>query len=178
MLCLWRGRLRLVGAPLACIAFALWAATPRPPVLVAESGKLIGLMTDEGRALSKPRGDGFSADSWLENDGDAATRQTASARDGYQVDGKLRWLTLGDDRILHATGKEASANALDHCAEVALVIVDVALATAADGTPCQVYDARRLRRSGSLAISPGPGGLVVTEAAAQDRPWSGGGPRQ
>ena len=37
-------------------------------------------MTAEGRALSKPRGDGFAALSWLENDGDGARQAEAAAR--------------------------------------------------------------------------------------------------
>ena len=49
-------------------------------ILIAESGTLIGAMTSEGRALSKARGEGFAARSWLENDGDPADREIAHGR--------------------------------------------------------------------------------------------------
>jgi competence protein ComEC len=49
----------------------------RPGLLVAGSGGLVGVMTPEGRALSKARGDGFAADSWLENDGDPVGQEAA-----------------------------------------------------------------------------------------------------
>ena len=36
-------------------------------------------MTEAGRALNKVSGGGFVAQNWLENDGDAATREAAIA---------------------------------------------------------------------------------------------------
>jgi len=57
----WQGRVRLVGMPVIALAVVLWAMTQRPEVLVAQSGGLIGRMTDDGRAISRPRGDGFTA---------------------------------------------------------------------------------------------------------------------
>lgn len=47
----------------------LWAATQRPESLIADQGRLIGVLSDQGRALSKEKGQGFVADVWMENDG-------------------------------------------------------------------------------------------------------------
>ena len=47
----------------------LWAATQRPEILIADQGRLIGVLSDQGRALSKEKGQGFVADVWMENDG-------------------------------------------------------------------------------------------------------------
>ncbi len=53
---LWQGRGRWAGVPLACAAWFLWSGAERPDVLVSQTGGLIGVMTEEGRALSKARG--------------------------------------------------------------------------------------------------------------------------
>lgn len=51
-------------------SFVIWSGTERPDVLISDTGTLVGVMTPQGRALSKERGAGFAARNWLENDGD------------------------------------------------------------------------------------------------------------
>ena len=51
-------------------SFVIWSGTERPDVLISGTGTLVGVMTPQGRALSKERGAGFAARNWLENDGD------------------------------------------------------------------------------------------------------------
>lgn len=77
---LWQGRGRWIGGLPVLVALAAWQQSERPDILVSDSGRLIGVMTPEGRALSKPRGDGFVARIWLENDGDAAPQEIAAER--------------------------------------------------------------------------------------------------
>lgn len=77
---LWQGRGRWIGGLPVLVALAAWQQSERPDILVSDSGGLIGVMTPEGRALSKPRGDGFVARIWLENDGDAAPQEIAAER--------------------------------------------------------------------------------------------------
>jgi competence protein ComEC len=50
----------------------------RPDVLISDTGRLAGVLTEEGRALSRARGDGFVAGVWLENDGDGAAQEDAA----------------------------------------------------------------------------------------------------
>jgi hypothetical protein len=87
-LILWQGRARALGLLPMAAAMALWGAVERPDLLVAGSGGLVGVMTPEGRVLSKARGDGFAADSWLENDGDPVGQEAAHARQGFAGDGE------------------------------------------------------------------------------------------
>jgi hypothetical protein len=47
----------------------LWATTQRPEILIADQGRLIRVLSDQGRALSKEKGQGFVTDVWMENDG-------------------------------------------------------------------------------------------------------------
>ena len=168
---LWQGRGRLFGAPLAVLALLLWSQAERPLLLVSQSGGLLGAMTAEGRALSKPKGEGFAAESWLENDGDPALQSEAYARSAFQNDGKARVFWLGDERILHATGKTAAADVIERCQSAAIVIVNV-VAKAPEG--CRVFDAKALRATGALAISPGEAGPNVVSARelSGDRLWS------
>lgn len=77
---LWQGRGRWGGlAPMAA-ALVLWVQTDRPLLLVSADGGLVGARTTEGRALSRARGQGFVAQSWLENDGGDRDREAAYAR--------------------------------------------------------------------------------------------------
>lgn len=171
----WRA-VRVGGLAPVALALALWGQAERPPLLVAESGGLLGLLTPEGRVLSRPRGEGFSARVWLENDGDGADQESAFARAGLtQTPGQTR-LQLGSVRIALLRGKTGAAAYPQTCAEVDLVILDSRV-TPRGG--CETIDARALRRTGALAISMGPGGLAMTEARADDgtRLWTGGAGR-
>lgn len=168
---LWQGLARLMGVPAAGLALVLWAQAERPDVLVSQSGGLMGVMMADGRVLSKPKGDGFAARSWLENDGDASPQDLAASRAGFKVEGRNRWFTLGGETILHATGKVAAAEALSRCHGAALVILNVE-AKAPKG--CDVYDLERLRQTGALAIALEPDGLSVTTVRDETgvRLWS------
>src|SRR5690606_8418137 len=87
-----QGWLGWVGVAPLVAAILLWGGTARPGLLIAEGGALVGVMTAEGRALSKEKGGGFVARNWLENDGDPSSQERA-----YQ-----RWpdgMTLGGVRI-------------------------------------------------------------------------------
>ena len=159
---IWQGRLRIVGAPVVLGALALWSTAPRPDLLVSDTGGLIGLATEEGRLLSKSRGESFAAMNWLENDGDPAPQEVAAGRAGWSEAGRSRRLRLGDASILHATGKGAGTEALRRCRNFQLVIVNIR----ADETrtDCNVIDTDFLRVHGAVAIDVGDKGLEVTTA--------------
>ena len=153
-LILWQGRLRFAGVIPALFAFWLWSGAERPAVLVADSGGLVGVMTDAGRALSKPRGAGFAASIWLENDGDGATQPDAAARwpgtgGTGGTGGRVQVMQVGATQIVHVIGKRAAAG-FDSCKAGQVVIASVSLDLSG---PCEVFDPARLRQTGSLAIS-------------------------
>ena len=155
---LWQGRARLAGlAPMAA-AVLLWTGAERPVVLVADTGGLVGLMTPEGRALSRARGSGFVAGIWLENDGDGSSQQVAAARGPDSA-------RFGGVEFIHLAGKRAAA-AFPTCRADQVVIVSVQMRP--EG-PCEVFDPRRLRETGSLAI--GPGGVVSARDISGARRW-------
>lgn len=171
ILVIWQGRARVLGIPVVACALVVWSTADRPLALVSQTGGLIGVMTDSGRALSKPKGDGFAADVWLENDGDPVAQTEAFDRADFTVDGRMRWFQVGAATVLHATGKGAAAKAMEACDAAALIVVNVEV-TVPKG--CPVYDLKRLRDEGALALMPLGNGLKITSAkdVAGRRLWS------
>jgi len=170
-LALWEGWARFAGLAVAVFAGVLWMQTTRPAILVADSGGLIGVMGEDGRALSQAKGNGFAADIWLENDGNPVAQDVAAARGGYSQSGREIRVSLGAWTILQVSGKTALA-ALSGCGGA-----DVLIVTVADEAerPCQVFDIAALRQTGSLALDIAENGdLRITTASdvAGDRPWT------
>lgn len=157
-LVLLRGRARLVGGLPVLAALLLWPAQ-RPVLLVAPDGGLAGLMGPAGRVLSAPRGNGFAARSWLENDGDAADQETAAARPGFTGPAGERRFVLAGLRGAVLSGKSAPDRLARVCAEADLVVI---AARVRDPPPnCRVIDQTLLVRTGPLAIGPDShGGLI------------------
>ena len=77
---LWRGAGRWLGPALCLAALGLWATTSRPDILISDTGRLLGVIKDNQRALNRKRGSGFAARVWLENDGDKGQQTEAASR--------------------------------------------------------------------------------------------------
>ena len=154
------------------MAVLAWTQAERPPVLIAETGGLIGVMTEDGRALSKPRGDGFAASVWLENDGDPAGQQAAFDRSGFLGSRNMRRYVLGGQTILQLGGRGAEERLTQACRTAALVVI--AKKVDAQPAPCRFYDAARLRRTGALAVFAEGGALRLVGANERGgaRLWS------
>ena len=170
-LILLKGHLRFAGLATALCAAFLWQMTERPTLLVADSGGLIGVQTEDGRALSKPRGSGFVAGIWLENDGWPVAQDIAAARTGFTKGMRSAAVDLGDWRILQVSGKTSLA-ALSDCDGADILITNQVDETARS---CTVYDLTRLRATGALAMDiTSSGDLLVTSAhhVAGHRPWN------
>ena len=168
-LILWRGRLRVVGvAPLA-VALFLWSQAERPDVLISESGKLVGIMTENGRSLSKAKGDGFTALNWLENDGDGADQFEAAARSGGLTGGALKF---GISTVVHLSGRGAKDKIVPACSSADLIIYPGVLE---QPPPCNVVDQVVLRKSGAAALYQRNGALefIGAKELVGHRLWSG-----
>jgi len=163
-LILWQGRARFAGLVPVVFAFWLWSGAERPGVLVAGTGGLVGVMTDTGRALSKPRGAGFVASVWLENDGDGAQQADAAAR--WPGEGRVQIFKTGVGEIVHVIGKRAAAG-FDRCKAGQVIIASVPMTLTG---PCEVFDPARLRATGSLAILDK--GILTARAQSGSRIWN------
>ncbi len=137
---LWQGRARMVGVFPMIAAFAVWSQTTRPDVLIADTGGLVGVMTEEGRALNRPKGGGFIALNWLENDGDPALQEGAAARWSEALPAAFN--------ITAIRGKR-EAEALTDCAEMEWVVMNV---DPPHDLPCHVIHPETLQKSGALAL--------------------------
>ncbi len=172
-------RLRGAGTLAAALALALWAWAERPLALVSGDGGLTGVAGEAGRALSKPKGAGFVAKSWLEDDGDLVVQEAAFARPGFAgAKGDLTAVLPGLT-LRHLFGKGAAERAAAACRDGAVVV------TAAEWEGprpegCLFFDPLRLRETGALAIHPGPDGprIVTAREAAGDRLWNRRAPRR
>jgi competence protein ComEC len=148
---LWQGRARWGGAVPVALALGLWAATPRPFMLIDQSGALVGVMTPQGRALSKPKGQGFVARSWLENDGAGLTQESAASL-------WPRAPTVLGLQVRVVTGKAAKTAS---CAGGEWLISGRDLPK---GLPCRVTDGPMLAKTGAIAVYRDTSGLrIITE---------------
>lgn len=169
--------LRGGGAALVALAFLQWNGAERPPLLIAGDGGLVGVMGEGGRILSKQKGAGFTAQSWLEDDGDLAPQEAAFARAPAPA-AKGAWQGLFDGRQLHhLTGKTAPARAAALCATAVagtIVVLNGDWPQGAGQAGCEVFDRRRLRATGSLAVWPGNGDpkFVAARDTAGARLWN------
>ncbi len=146
LLCLWRGRGRLAGLAPMALALWLWSGAERPALLIADSGALVGVMTPEGRGLSRDSGAGFVAEVWLENDGAGRDQVAAATLWPGPREGRLAQVKLAGAEIFHAQGKRAQEGLI--CGGGGIV---VASEPYVGGGDCRVFDPERLRATGAVA---------------------------
>ncbi|MEH6833777.1 MULTISPECIES: ComEC/Rec2 family competence protein [Falsihalocynthiibacter] len=171
ILIIWRGYGRLLGVPLLIGGFAIWSQTTRPDILISDTGTLVGVMTPQGRALSKAKGAGFVADSWLENDGDGSAQLVASERGKFErAKGKVSTEFNGYS-ILQLSGKKANELLEAGCRTHDLVVTNVK-SEPLEG--CMLIDPITLRKTGSIAVYQTPSGLKMITAHQLEgqRLWS------
>lgn len=168
---LWQGRAALAGCIPLVAAGAIWANTQRPDLLISESGALVGVMTPQGRAFNKPRGDGFVAQSWLENDGDSSTQALAVARGGFAGKAGLLQATLAGQRFVVLSGR-GWQQALPAACSMGTVILRRIPESLPAG--CTYIAPDITRKTGTIAIYLSQGGLhqVGAKQRAGARPWT------
>jgi competence protein ComEC len=148
MLCIWRGRGRLMGLAPIMVAMIMWFGAERPDVLISDTGTLVGVMTPEGRIINREKGDGFVADSWLENDGDGADQATAALRGGLERNSG--WIDIPGVALYYDLKLEATS------AEIAALCrrADILVLPKTEGRgSCITVDRRKLRDAGSLSLT-------------------------
>jgi len=192
---LWQGRARWLGVLPVLGALVVWSGAARPGLLISETGGQVGVMTPEGRAVSRERGDGFVTRVWLENDGDLADQILAASRLGWQEAGSGFATILGPYTLWHGKGRRALAEADWACAGHDIVILseraeegglpglagqglDRVRQAVGDDAPvslqdvsCLLIDQTVLRATGALAVST-DGTFRSARADQGERLWS------
>uniref|UniRef100_UPI0035670770 ComEC/Rec2 family competence protein n=1 Tax=Paracoccus seriniphilus TaxID=184748 RepID=UPI0035670770 len=140
------------GAMLAAGAM-LWLTVQRPLLLIAPQGEAVGLMTDRGRAISKPSGGAFVVKSWLLEDGDTARQADAAQRPAWTGDKRDRHARLPAGwQVWHLTGKGSGERAARKCGPRTILVATEAIKDLPRTAPCLTLDPKRLRDTGAVAI--------------------------
>jgi competence protein ComEC len=171
ILCLWRGRGRFVGLAPMVVAVVMWSGAERPDLLISDTGALVGVMTEQGRALSRASGSGFVARNWLENDGQAGGQESAAALWPREAEERVFRANIGRYELVHLQGKRAARGFVE-CSKDQIIVSST---PAAPAGPCLIVDSDTLLQTGALAGRIGPDGVVFQSAAdhAGRRLWLG-----
>ena len=178
---LWQGRWRFAGVIPVFSALWLWSQTDRPIALISQDAGLVGILTEQGRALTRDKARGFVARSWLAHDGDSALQTEAAAR--WPTPEVPRIYTArvqteaGALRIEHVIGKTGQAG-LTNCAQGSLVVFSTDagdLGKKLREKGCSVYDPKSLRDLGSLSIDR-TGAVTSVNQFTGSRLWTGAPP--
>ncbi|MBV1868052.1 MAG: ComEC family competence protein [Marinosulfonomonas sp.] len=177
---LWRGGrlVRVAGVVPIVLAFVVWLGSERPLVLISDSGGLVGVLGAGGRVVNKPRGEGFVALSWLENDGDGALQVDAAKRDGFGGDKGTRVIDLGAEKLVHLSGRGAAGRVDESCKSGGIIVLAGKYEGA--GVPCLLIDRQRLRGLGSVAVMLEDEGVKILGArqVSGNRLWNTPGVRK
>ncbi|GGA11244.1 ComEC/Rec2 family competence protein [Neptunicoccus cionae] len=158
---IWQGALCWVGVPVAILGLVFWASADRPDLLLTHNGRMAGLQTEQGRAVSRAKGNGFAAMNWLENDGDGAGQAEAAAR--FELDGDDWRVAFKGTTVAYLWGKKRSVAEVQSACDAADLLVAPQWTEKITG-PCQAITAAELRKGGAVAISVEPEGLKITTA--------------
>lgn len=166
---LWQGGMRWVGLLAMVASLHAWTLTERPQVLIADTGNLIGVMTEKGRALSRSKGQGFVARNWLENDGDPADQDTAARRLARVAQGPFQ-VDLGAGTLWQISGKRA-AREFSGCNTGDVVVTNTWVPIEGG---CRLISPKHLRSSGAIALYGAPDNPLWVSVRDRRglRPWT------
>ncbi len=170
---LWLGRARLLGIVPVFLGLVIWSQQSRPDILISDNGRLFGIRGAEGLVLNSEKGNSFSADSWLENDGDLADQAAAFARPGMQRSkgyAAMEVARLGS--FVYFGSKMPGDRANDACREAAILLAPSL--RDAPGGHCLFIGAERLGQDGAMAIRivDGRPDIEGAKSANRRRPWT------
>ncbi len=149
---LWRGPGRWLAVFPFGLALVLWWGHSRPDVLIASNGRLVGTMTEEGRAINRARGSSFVVRSWLENDGAPVDQQIAADR-WRLLDGGEGWTaaTFGDRQLRIVTARSRWPDTLPGCDADTVLLLPGWQGDTPEGCAI-VLDRLRLSTAGPIAL--------------------------
>jgi competence protein ComEC len=158
---LWRGAGRWLGPALCLMAIGLWANSPRPAVLISDTGRLLGVIQNQKRALNRTRGSGFAARVWLENDGDKADQLLAADRNVSFSDTMV--MDIGTAKIGYVWPKKTPLAELETYCRNTDILISPNWKQDLSGD-CIHISQSYLRYNGSVAISFKDGQAIITSA--------------
>ncbi len=174
LLCLWKGRLRWLGAPLA-MAVLIWPRPAPPDVWIASDGAAVAVRQGREAILLRPEARRFAADLWARRRGLAIDENPEAVRDAmFRCDRFSCLPGQGPDVALWAGKKRPKLSVYgDLCAPGRLVI----LRSEAPWRGCEgalLLTARDFAQGGSAELWRTPDGWRVRWAndSRGRRPWT------
>lgn len=169
-LCLWRSRWRYAGLVGLALGIASIAATPRPDILVAGSGKLVGLRLggSDALAVSTLRAERYAAEMWMRELGLTAQQSWTASEPAASCDVVGCILRYKGRRIAVAFAADAL---VDDC-----TVADVVIALEPVRHPCPsaalLIDRFDLWRNGAHAIWLDDLAVATVRQRAGAWPWT------
>lgn len=166
---LFRGRLRLPGAPLllAAVGLALW--WPRPDLLIGADGRQVAVVADGGLYTLRGHRGGFVVRAWAEA---AAAPPAGRIHDlpAARCNTHGCGVAVGGKQPLHLLALTGGQPTPDSCAAADIVVSVTGLA---DCTPRWLrLDRAALVRTGAVAIHADSRRLDSVARRTGDHPWS------
>lgn len=168
-----RNQVAILSGVMIAIGFVIWVTAKRPLVLIAPEGDAMGIMTAQGRVMSKPKGGSFVASNWLVEDGDTADQEQSAQRPLWSGPTHARTASLPGSEltVVHLTGTKGPELLEEYCKPGNLVVINSAVESSGS---CILFDLNRLRQTGAIAIDVRNGELrprTVAETAGR-WPWT------
>jgi len=176
ILCALRGRIRLIGLLGPAVAFAGLVAAAPPDVLVADDGRLAGVVREGTLYVTSERRGKFEAEVWTRLVGASAVLPLQSADPAWaRCDERGCAVTLGGKEVALSF---AEAGLAEDCTRAAVVVpLHSGRVTAAMGCAPEtlVVDGRARARNGAHALRIADGRIRVETVRQMqgDRLWSG-----
>lgn len=163
---------RTSGIAMLVSAGISWLTHDRPDLLISDTGGAVGILTENGRALSKPEGDAFVASMWLEADGDWRDQKTAAKNELWEGRREARNAVVATRnnqvQVYHITGKSALQTLREVCNHSEIVVTNLVITLAeSERLKCNIFDQRLLKRTGAIAIFADRKGIISAVAAQQ-----------
>jgi competence protein ComEC len=177
ILCLWKGRLRLVGLPLAC-AVLLWPRPPMPDLWIAADGAAAAMRDGSTPVLLRPESRRFAADLWARRRGMQPLDdvRAEAVRDQHFTCDRSSCLPKAGEAISGWWGKRApSADQMaELCAAQVVVLRSPAPPLPSACTGRLVLSKAAFERGGSAELWRTKQGwrIVWAQSLRGERPWS------
>ncbi|RMF40662.1 MAG: ComEC family competence protein [Alphaproteobacteria bacterium] len=173
-LLLWRSPMRLAGLAGILAGLVWWQfSTARPVLIVAESGRQLGLDGPKGRVILNPKRERYAALRWLMADGDDAAPEDAASRPGFERGRGWARARIGRWRVEVLTARRPDATKTRALCTEGVLLVAGGLRQMPKGG-CLAVTGPLLRREGALAFYDTGRDLVMVSAQRRGRRlWSG-----
>jgi competence protein ComEC len=161
--------LRLIGVAVAVLGIFLAASNTRPTILVEDRAANVAILDSTGHYVFAGNANRFAGSKWLLGNGETATLQEASTRDGWDCNTGDCFTDLAPMSLSYLHEKSGNGT---YCPPTDIIIADYPLRHQCKAR--LVIDRFSVWRNGAYAISFKDGRYTLTNARQEqgNRPWT------